>query len=152
MIYDEMINARQYQGIHPGIDVVLEEMQKYTADNYPEGKVLLDGEKLFLIFGRYETQSPKDALTEAHQQYIDVMYMVEGEEIVYVKPVSRMKKVTKPYDESVDALLGETDHDAAPVRLEPGCFVVLFPQDAHAPACYVEGPTAVKKIIGKIRI
>ncbi len=152
MIYDEIINAGQYRGVHPGIDRVLEEMQKFTPDNYPKERISLDGDNLFLLFGNYETHSPEGALTEAHQQYIDVMYMVEGAETIYVKPVSRMQKVTKPYDASIEALLGETDADATPVRLEAGCFIVLFPQDAHAPACYAEGPVAVKKIIGKVRI
>lgn len=152
MIYDEIVNAGQYRRIHPGIDRVLEEMQKYTSDNYPEGRISLEGDDLFLLFGSYETHSAEGALAEAHRQYIDVMYMVEGEEIIYVKPVSRMEKVTKPYDDSLDALLGEIDPDATPVRLEAGCFIVLLPQDAHAPACHAEGPVSVKKIIGKVRI
>ena len=152
MICDEMINAGTYRGLHPGIDRALEEMKKYTPDKYPEGRLSLDGDNLFLLFGSYETHAPEGALTEAHRQYIDVMYMVEGEETIYVKPVSRMQKVTKPYDPSIEALLGETDPDATPVRLEAGCFVILFPQDAHAPACYAQGPAAVKKIIGKVRI
>jgi hypothetical protein len=50
------------------------------------------------------------------------------------------------------ALLADFDTDATPVRLEAGSFVVLFPQDAHSPACHVDGPVNVKKIIGKVRI
>ena len=152
MIYDEIRNVKQYLGMNPGIDRVLEAVKRYTPDNYPEGRLSLDGDNLFLLFGNYETHSPEGALTEAHQQYIDVMYMVEGAETIYVKPVGRMQNVTKPYDASIEALLGETDSDASAIRLESGCFIVLFPQDAHAPACYADGPGAVKKIVGKVRI
>ncbi len=152
MIYDEIKNAKQYMGIHPGIDRVLEEVKKYTPDNYPAGKLSLDGDDLFLVFNNYETHSPEGALTEAHQQYIDVMYMVEGAETIYVKPVDRMRNVTRPYDASIEALLGETDPDASAIRMEAGCFIVLFPQDAHAPGCFADGPGAVKKIVGKVRI
>ena len=127
-------------------------MQKFNPDNYPQGRISLDGDNLFMLFGSYETHSPEGALTEAHQQYIDVMYMVEGAETIYVKPVERMQNVTKPYDASIDALLGVTDSDASAIRLEAGCFVILFPQDAHAPACYADGPATVKKIVGKVRI
>jgi len=30
--------------------------------------------------------------------------------------------------------------------------VVLFPQDAHSPACDADGKRSVKKIIGKVRV
>ena len=52
----------------------------------------------------------------------------------------------------MEALLGDTDEDATAVRLEAGSFVVLFPQDAHSPACYADGKQTVKKIIGKVKV
>ena len=33
---------------------------------------------------------------------------------------------------------------------QAGSFVVLFPQDAHAPGCEADGKSSVKKIIGKV--
>ena len=80
------------------------------------------------------------------------MYMVEGEETIYVKPTERLMTVTKPYSAEIDALLGETDVDATPVRLTAGSFIVLFPQDAHTPACHTDGLHRVKKIIGKVAL
>ena len=152
MIFDSIKNAKQYKGIHAGIDRLLELMEQYTPENYPEGRITVDGDALFMNFANYETHSPEGALTEAHQKYIDVMYMVEGSETIYVKPVTEMRNITKPYDPAVEALLGDTDPDMAAIRMEPGRFVVLFPQDAHAPGCYAEGPMKVKKIIGKVLI
>lgn len=152
MILDTMENAKQYQGLNSDVDRVLEAMQAYTPDNYPGGRVELDGDRLFMLLNSYETGSPEGALCEAHRQYLDVMYMVEGEETIYVKPTSQLKNVTKEYDPAIEALLGETDADATPVRLTAGSFIVLFPQDAHTPAMYADGPCQVKKIIGKVRI
>lgn len=152
MILDQIKNTACYTGIHNGISKALEEMGKYTPDNYPGGRVELDGDNLFLLLNTYETHSPEGALCEAHQKYIDVMYMVEGEEIIYVKPTDRLCAVTKAYNPEIDALLAQTDDDATPVRLTAGSFIILFPQDAHAPACYDKEPQKVKKIIGKVKI
>lgn len=152
MILDQIKNASCYAGILPGVTDALREMVTYTPDNYPGGRVELDGDNLFLLLNTYETHSPEGALCEAHQKYIDVMYMVEGEEIIYVKPTNRLCAVTKAYDPEIDALLAQTDADATPVRLSAGSFIVLFPQDAHAPACYDDAPQTVKKIIGKVKI
>ena len=53
---------------------------------------------------------------------------------------------------AIEALLAELDADTTAVRLQAGCFVILFPQDAHAPACAVDAPKNVKKIIGKVKV
>ena len=152
MIFDQMKNASCYQGILPAVTTALEKMATYTPDNYPGGKVTIDGDNLFLLLNTYETRDPAAAQFEAHEKYIDVMYMVEGEEIIYVKPTEALSTITKEYDPAIDALLAKLDSDAAPVRLTAGSFVVLFPQDAHAPACYDTAPQTVKKIIGKVKI
>ena len=152
MILDTMENAKKYQGLNPDVDRVLEAMQSYTPDNYPGGKVELDGSDLFMLLNSYETHSAEGALTEAHRSYIDVMYMVEGQETIYVKPTSQLQNVTKEYDPAIEALLAATDADATPVLLKAGSFIVLFPQDAHAPACHAGEPGKVKKIIGKVKI
>lgn len=152
MIFDSIYNRKQYAGIHPGIDCLLELMKDYTPNNYPEGRVDVDGDALFMNFADYETHGSDTALLEAHKQYIDVMYMVEGSEIIYIKPTAEMRHITKPYDPEMEALLGQMESDTAAIRMEPGRFIILFPQDAHAPGCYVDEVQKVKKIIGKVRI
>ena len=153
MIFDTIENAKQYQGIHPGVDKVLEAVTAYTPDHYPVGRVTLDGMNLYMNLEEFVTHSKEDGKAEAHQKYIDVMYLVEGSEIIYVKSTEKLQNVTKEYDVDRDILVADIDVDAMPVRLEAGNFVVLFPQDAHGPGCNA-GVSAgkVKKIVGKVRI
>ena len=152
MILDTMENARQYAGLNPDLDRILEAMKAYTPDNYPDGRIELDGSRLFMLLKSYDTHELGDSLSEAHRNYLDVMYMVEGEETIYVKPTAQLKNVTKEYDPAIEALLAKTDEDVTPVLLKAGSFVVLFPQDAHTPACHANGPCKVKKIIGKVQL
>ena len=152
MILDTLANAAQYKGLHAGIDMVLEAAKAYTPENYPSGRVVLDGDNVFMNMAAYETHGTDTAIFEAHKQYIDVMVMVDGEETIYVKETSALSHVYQEYKPEVEALLADFDTDTTPVRLVPGSFVVLFPQDAHSPACHVDGPVNVKKIIGKVRI
>lgn len=152
MIVDKVSNAKQYAGLHPGIDQVLKLAQAYTPENYPGGRVVVDGEKVFMNLAGYETHPVGEACMEAHRQYIDVMYMVEGSETIYVTPVDELKEITQEYDPEHDVLLAKFPSAATAVRVEAGTFVVLFPQDAHAPGCYGDGPCTVKKIIGKVQI
>jgi YhcH/YjgK/YiaL family protein len=80
------------------------------------------------------------------------MVIVEGVETVYVKRTNALQSVTKPYDAAIDALLADTDDDVSAVRLEKGDFLVLFPEDAHAPGCHADAPCHIKKVIGKVKI
>lgn len=152
MILDKIENAGTYAGIHPGIDRVLTEAQKITAENYVPGRIELDGDALFMNVCAYNTRPVEGSQFEAHRQYVDVMYMVEGEETIYVKNTDELTCITKEYDPAIEALLAVLDGDATPVRLTAGHFVILFPQDAHAPSCHTDGEHAVKKIIGKVRL
>ena len=152
MIFDSIEHAGQYKGLAPGVDRVLEEIRKYTKENYAVGSVELDGRNLFYSLNDYETRAAGSAEMEAHRKYIDVMYMVEGEETIFVKAVDQLSEVTKPYDEEIDAMMAKIDGDSTTIRLQAGSFVVLFPQDAHAPACHPGKPGRAKKIIGKVRV
>ena len=152
MIFDSLKNAAQYKGLHAGIDQVLEAAKAYTPENYPSGRVVLDGDNVFMNMAAYETHSTEKAVFEAHQQYADVMVMVEGTETIYVKNTDKLTHVYQEYDPKIEALLADFDTDATPVRLEAGSFVILLPQDAHSPGCHADGPVNVKKIIGKVKL
>ncbi len=152
MILDSISCAERYHGLHLGIDRILEAVKEYTPENYPGGRIELDGENIYLNLLEYDTHSPAEGMTEAHRAYIDVMYMVEGAEAVYVKPVHRLQKVNREYDAQIDAMLAEIDGDSSEIRLMPGDFLILFPEDAHAPACSLCQSAHVKKIVGKVKI
>ena len=80
------------------------------------------------------------------------MYMVEGEEIVYVKPRARLSHITKEYNEKEDALLAELDSDCTAVLISAGQFLILFPEDAHCPERIFKQAKKVKKIVGKLKM
>ena len=152
MILDRIENANIYSCINEGIKKVLDIAKDIAPENYPTEILYLDGENLFINFAAYQTRKRSDAMSEAHRKYIDVMYMVEGCETIYVKNVNALQKITQEYDPAKDLLFADLDDDTTPVRLEKGSFVILFPEDSHAPACdpAKDSKVAVKKIIGKV--
>ena len=152
MILDKVENAARYAGVHTGIPTAVAAALKLDAATYQKGRVDVDGDSIYLNCVEYDTHDREGALTEAHRAYLDVMVIVEGVETVYVKRTDALKNVTKPYDASIEALLADTDADVSAVRLEKGDFLVLFPEDAHAPGCHADAPCHVKKAIGKVKI
>lgn len=152
MIYSTMDQAARYLDIHPGIRRIFEEAACYSPQDEFGKRVTLAGDDLYMNLAEYDTHEKADGCMEAHRQYADVMCMIAGEETIYVKPTALLKHITQAYDEKEDALLAEIEEDCCEIRLHPGEFVILFPEDAHAPGCWANGPSHVKKIIGKVRI
>ena len=152
MILDTINNAAVYAGLHAGVDMVLKAVADYTPENFETGRVDLDGDKVYINRFAFNTNDPANAKFEAHRNYIDVMYIVEGEEVIYVKPTDQLRDIVKAYDPEADILMATLDADGTPVHLTAGSFVVLMPQDAHAPGCWYQASSGIKKIVGKVRV
>lgn len=152
MILDLLEHAAQYEAISEGLREAFCAIRTVTLDPYVTGKTEIVPDKLFLLKNAY---APKEfgaeSLLEAHRSFIDVMYMVEGEELIYVKPTERLRRIDKPYDPSIEALLTRPEGDETAVLLQKGQFLVLFPQDAHCPANRA-GSESIKKIIYKVKV
>ena len=151
MIFDSFTHADRYAGLNKNVDQALEIIRDMTADSFETVPLKINGEQLFINRCAYETHDLSKAVMEAHCKYIDVMAVLEGEETVYVYPTEQLQNIYQPYEDSADALLASFEAQATPVRLTPGTFLVLFPEDAHSPGCMTESRYAVKKIIGKAR-
>lgn len=153
MIYDSAANAALYESVLPGLCKALNTAAAYPTEPYKTGRVVLDGDRLYMNVCTYETKPLSDAsFMEAHRKFIDIMYMVEGEETIYILPTEKLKTISQAYDAADDALLAETEPDMTAIRLRAGQFVVLFPQDAHCPGCCVNVPENVRKIICKMAV
>ena len=152
MIFGNISDAARYAAIDADINLILEAAAGYGAEGFPSGRKEVS-DRAFMIFSSYQTHPLEEAFAEAHRKYADVFVMIEGTENVYVKPTDRLKKITKEYDSEKDVLIALRDPDVSAVRLSPGDFLILFPEDAHSPGCFADGKQcAVKKIIGKVRI
>ena len=89
---------------------------------------------------------------EFHRNYIDVMWMIDGEEIIGIHPVSALQTITKEYDPSGDYALAQLDPEYTQLIMKKGTVAILFPEDAHAPSMQLNGPSAVKKLIAKVMV
>ena len=152
MIVDSIKNAYLYKGLNENVDKVLDVASTLTAEGFATGRQEIDGKNLFINYVSYETRAKEVSSSEAHRLYVDVMYMVEGSETIYVKPAHKLKNITKEYNPEIEALIADIDDDVTAVRLDEGMFCILFPDDSHAPACICDKAMTVKKIIGKVKI
>ncbi len=111
----------------------------------------LDGERVFARIMSYPTIPADSARFEAHRKYADIQTVLSGEELLEWSPISGLE-ITSPYDPSKDVeFYSRLQPGPTRVKLSPGFFALLFPQDAHAPQlqCGKEAVIA-KKVVIKI--
>ena len=58
---------------------------------YDTERVEIDGDKVYALFQRYETKPVNDS-PEAHKKYIDLQYLIDGEEFIGVAPLVALEK------------------------------------------------------------
>ncbi len=89
---------------------------------------------------------------ESHQKYIDIQYMIFGEEIMITENTnSIMDMVWKEYDSESDIIKYEYEGGNVQI-LQAGDVVILYPSDAHRGAVAVERPIKIRKIVIKVPV
>lgn len=149
MIYAHISSASLYANIYPGIAEGLHFLQQ-AAPSIAPGQYQLSGGS-YANVDSYTTCEVNPAGYEAHRKYIDIQYLVSGEEEVLVCNTNELN-CSSGYDAERDVAFFRHADPTARVKLGGGYFVILFPHDAHEPQHCICTPTLVKKIVAKIAI
>jgi YhcH/YjgK/YiaL family protein len=150
MIIDTLANTNRYTSLHSGIAKAFEWLQSTELNNLTAGKYSIEDENVFAIVQEYKTLDAADEQMEAHKKYIDVQYMISGEEMVGLSLLND-QTISKEYDAEADFFLvsGSPSFFAT---LSEGNFMIFFPTDLHIPCIKINEPAPVKKVVVKVRI
>ena len=150
MIYAKNADALAYRGIHPNLDLALEDITpEFLAALRDNQRVELKGDLVYCTRFTYETIPQEESFFEAHRRYLDIHIMVEGEERVDVNRPEDLKLTDAQEGNDFYAYQGESWHSTV---LKPGEFLVVFPGDAHRIKVQVDGPKTVSKAVFKVCI
>lgn len=147
MVLDNLKNIEQYCTLHPLFKDAFDYIKTTNFIEAPVGKVELKGMDLFVIVSDSELRSKSEAKIEVHNQYIDIQLPISDTEVFGWVARSELKEEVEPFDEAKDIQFFDDDYTTQ-ISLEPGNFVVFFPEDGHAP-CIGEG--IVRKVVIKIK-
>ena len=147
MIKDSIKNASKYYNLSPSIEKALKFLENADFSQYSKGSYELDGRNLYMNIEEYTTRCSDNI--EAHRKYIDIQFMISGEENMGVTTLDNLE-TTQDYSGIKDV---EFFKGKAPLTLvKEGEFIIFYPSDAHLPCQLVDIPKPVKKVIMKIKI
>ncbi len=151
MILDRIDNADFYAGLHPQFAKAFDVLKDGELAQKKEGNYAVDGDRIYYTIQHYTTKPMSQGKLEAHRKYIDIQFLLAGEEILGYAPVEKLT-VVEPYDEAKDIEFFARPEKMTTVILEPGLFCILSLQDAHLPGCHLAEPSFVKKVVIKVRL
>jgi len=112
------------------------------------GKYPIDGENAYASITEAPSKTTETAKWESHRKYIDLQYVIKGEEKIELAPLSTVT-VTEPYLEAKDA--AHYSGNGTYYVATPKEFFLFFPLDVHRPNIKVDGYDVVKKLVIKIK-
>lgn len=149
MIYDSIGNIGKYPAAIPRIDAVA----KFLASDFsslPDGRIDIDGDRVFATISTYGTKRRETAVFEAHRRYCDIQAIIDGEEYCGVVSAASWLTETVPYDAAKDIRFFANPKVYSNILLAPGMFAFFSPDDAHMPGVAIGALGKVRKCVIKV--
>jgi len=140
--------ARQYQLNKVYWDEAFAFLKENDLKALANGRFPIDGENVFAFITENPTKNLDSTQWESHKNYVDLHYVISGEEMIGDCPKSKLT-VTKSYDASKD--IANYSGAGKIYTARPGTFFIFFPSDGHRPGISPGGNKSDKKIVIKIR-
>lgn len=146
MIVEPLTQLPRYFVVHPLFQKAYEFLCLVDSQGSPEGRFPIEEDRLIAIVSTGDREI--GAKLEAHRRYIDIQYIISGVDRIGWKSVATCQDIASPYSIEQDKIFF-ADTPVTWIDVQPGCFAVFFPNDAHAP---LTGEGTVKKVILKLAI
>ena len=149
MITGNIKDAKRYFGINPNFEKAFEFLQTLSVDS-ATGPFESDEFKgnISVIKTSDCTPNGEPKKLEAHREYIDIHYCIDGFETIGYADIDSLIQNAE-YNVEQDYLL--LNGDMSKLVLGKGEFCIVFPEDAHAPGMCVGSARNVKKAVVKIK-
>lgn len=115
-----------------------------------EGNHPIDGDRIFAMIQKPVTAPVAERRYELHRDYIDIQVLLKGEERHWYGLAYPETAPTEDLLDSKDLAFHPAPEDARPLIVVPWQYVVYLPGELHCPACSVDAPEAIVKVILKI--
>ncbi|MGI5894949.1 MAG: YhcH/YjgK/YiaL family protein [Candidatus Merdivicinus sp.] len=145
MILDKIENIHHYYGISSLLDQALN-MAASLNPLSPIGKNKIS-ENLSCTISEVQTKPVSESYMESHQRFMDLHVILTGGEIAGFAAADDCE-IKSTYNETNDTTL-YTNRNASYMKVPAGWFYIVFPNEAHMPACMDQART-IKKAILKV--
>ena len=107
---------------------------------------------IFVLTQAYNTKNRQDCFFESHKKYIDIQYMIKGDEIMDVAFTNELEVINK-YDEKTDFIKYKGKQEGiSSLLIKEKELAIFYPSDAHQPCIKVNKSVLIYKAVIKIPV
>lgn len=148
MIIDKIDNSGLYAHLSDSLSKAFAFLHETDLATLAPGKHEIDGDEVFALILEYETKEQAACKLESHFRYIDLQYIITGTEYMGLCPLTGQKPVVE--NRKDDYAFYESE--VSLMRFEPGMFAIFFPEDLHMTSIQIDAPSALKKVVVKVKL
>ncbi|WP_192456518.1 YhcH/YjgK/YiaL family protein [Musicola keenii] len=152
IICDQQDWSREKYALHPIIHQAIHYISTTDFTTMETGKYDIIPGKMFCLLQEFTTEPVENRLAESHFQFVDIQYLLQGEETIGVARGSRNNTIIDDKKETNDIVFYRDIQNESLITLIPGMFAVFFPEDLHRPCCQCREPSFIRKAVIKIHI
>ena len=149
MIYATLEQSARYEVLHPLFKPAFEYLKTHDLHSLEPQTITIQGEEIYASLMEFSSHPQDEQPLEAHDRHIDIQLLLSGRERIGWRSRSICHDISIPYDAEKDILFFR-ERPTSFVDLLPGDFVILYPEDAHAPM--IGDGSEIRKIIVKIKL
>ncbi|MDO5400050.1 MAG: YhcH/YjgK/YiaL family protein [Eubacteriales bacterium] len=146
MIICPFSDLSRYIPVIPGLEEAMAAVSAIT-DFTPRTVPLSGGNRINI--GSFTTKDAREGTIEAHRNYLDIQYVVSGEETMGWAPLAAL---TPDGAFNTGSDIGFYKGGVEFTRIPAGICYVVFPEDAHMPTVYLDKPHDVTKLVIKLKV
>lgn len=148
MIIDHIINAPKYFKVHHLFEKAFNFISNTDFNNLNSGKYPIEKDECFAIVNRYKTKSVAESFSETHKKYIDIQYIILGDENIGYGFINDFENLEYNSENDLQKHIGSLDF----ISLKPKHFAIFFPDDVHMPGIIKDETQEVLKVVIKIAV
>ena len=153
MIKDNIKNFEKYKDLPERVKIRLRYLKDTDFSVLKNGKYNILTDEVYANIQDYSSKPLSDGKFEAHKRFIDIQYIVEGEERIGIGDLKNFTESTN-YDKEKDIVfLSENNKNKNElINIKANEFAIFTPNDAHMPSIEVKSRNHVKKIVVKVLV
>lgn len=146
MIIDRLDQLPRYVALNPHFATAVAVLNRTNLSSLSTGRLEVDGLRVYAEIINGPGRERNAAPLETHDRYIDIHYLVEGNEEIGWTARSELRSPQPKANPDADVIFYD-DEPETWVSLSPGTFAICFPEDGHAP---MVSTTAIRKVVVKV--
>jgi biofilm protein TabA len=135
-----------------GLEPAFEYLSKLDPAQLTPGRTPILGDDVYASVSKYATRAIETSRFEVHQKYIDVQYVVSGQETIGFCPSVEGLNLIEPYNAQKDVAFYTAPASYTRLEVRAGYVAVLRPGQAHMPNCHLDGVHDVVKVVVKVNL